>query len=146
MWYNFLSKAIASRTNEPSIQWTLATCMFLPGMACAVAPRQILNLSLRKEKKKEINSLSVVIFQFFGMQACLVGTLVGTCRMTEQAYQTFAAAMVPFFGINFYYCFRQPIVAPLAMLADFVNNLVMSQLALAGATLLRGATKGTKKV
>lgn len=145
MWYNFISQAIATRTNEPSIQWALASCMFLPGMACVVAPRQLLNLSFIAEKKKEINSTSLLIFQCFGMQACLVGTVLGTCRMTEQAYQAFAAAMVPFFGINYYYHFVKPISAPLPMLADFVNNVVMSQLALAGAILLRGSTKGTKK-
>ena len=143
MWHNVLSGAIAARTNEPSIQWTLAWFMFLPGVACVVAPRKVLNMSLREEKKKDINSTALLIFQFFGMQACLVGTVVGTCRMTEQAYQSFAAAMVPFFGINYYYHFVKPTIAPLAMLADFLNNVVMSQLALAGAMLLnrRGTTK-----
>ena len=133
---NFLSNAIASRMSEPTIQRTLASCMFLPGLACVVAPRRLLNLSLCNDKKQDISDTALVIFQFFGMQACLVGTVLGTCRMTEQSYRAFATAMIPFLGINYYYRYMNPIIAPWPMLADFVNNIIMCQVALAGAALL----------
>ena len=53
--------------------------------------------------------------------------------MTTNAYKSFAAAMIPFFGFNYYYHFVKPFIAPIPLLADFVNNVIMSQLALAGA-------------
>lgn len=109
--------------------------MFLPGVACVLAPRRLLTLALCQDKR-DISGTTVLTFQFFGMQACLVGTVLGTCRMTEQSYRAFAAAMLPFFGINYYYRFIKPTIAPWPMLADFVNNVIMSQLALAGAKLL----------
>lgn len=140
-----LSNALASRLTEATIQRTMAMCMFLPGLACVVAPKTLLKLSLRKEKQQEAQSdTTALIFQFFGMQACLVGTVLGTCRMTTQAYNAFAAAMLPFFGINYYYHFCVPTIAPLPMLADFINNFIMSQLALAGAKLLASSKDRNK--
>lgn len=61
--------------------------------------------------------------------------------MTPSSYKAFAAAMLPFFGFNYYFHFVKPTIAPLSMLADFVNNALMSQLALAGAFLLEKPTK-----
>lgn len=49
--------------------------------------------------------------------------------------------MIPYFGFNFYCHFVKPFIAPLPMLADFVNNVIMSQIALAGAHLLEQKKK-----
>lgn len=142
---DFLGGLVAARMSESTIQQTLACCMFLPGAACVLAPRKLLQLSLRQEKRNEITDTTLLIFQFFGMQACLVGTVLGTCKMTQESYRAFAAAMIPFFGINYYYHFVKPTIAPLPMLADFINNVVMSQIALAGALLLGSKNSGTQQ-
>jgi len=124
--------------------------MFFPGLLCVIAPRPLLDLSLTEERKKEdtaaaANDTTVLIFQCFGAQACLVGTVLATCRMTPQSYRAFAAAMIPFFGFNWYFRFVEPVVAPLPMLADFINNVLLSQIALAGAYLLEQQQQQRKK-
>jgi len=138
--------AIASRLSEPTIQKILASCMLFPGFACAVAPRTLLETSLCEDRRREeISDTTLLVFRCFGAQACLVGIVLGTCRMTPRSYAAFAAAMIPFVGFNFYYGIVDPvIISPIPMLADFVNNVVMCQLALAGAKLL-GGTEDDKK-
>jgi len=106
-----------------------------------VFPRPLLEMSLTKARLAHINDSTLIVFQCFGSQACLVGAVLATCRMTPQTYKAFAAAMIPYFGFNFYCHFVKPFIAPLPMLADFVNNVIMSQIALAGAHLLEQKKK-----
>ncbi|KAL9180169.1 hypothetical protein ACHAXT_008139 [Thalassiosira profunda] len=124
-----------------AIRATLAGCMFAPGLLCVVAPYPLLRLSLRPERRDQINALSLLLFRCFGAQACLVGTVLGFCEMTPTTFRAFATAMVPFFGFNFYYHFVDPWIEPLPMFADFINNAVMGLAALKAAMLLDGKKK-----
>jgi hypothetical protein len=56
--------------------------------------------------------------------------------MNVTTYKAFSAAMLPFYGFNIYFGLIHPVIAPLPMLADFINNVVMSQLALVAAAML----------
>jgi hypothetical protein len=115
--------------------------MYIPGALCILAPSRLLRLSLRPEKRSQINDLSLLLFRCFGAQACLVGSVLATCEMTPKTFRAFASAMIPFFGFNFYYGVVDPWIAPLPMVADFVNNVSMCLFALKGARLLDGGER-----
>lgn len=123
--------------NRARLRWIqagLATPFLGMGGWCLLTPGMVERLSLRPEHVID-SPVSHLLLSCFGAQAMLCGLLILLCRFSRRAFLVFGLlASLPFFGFNVYFYFIEPLFTPL-MLLDFVGNIAILVLCLAGAAL-----------
>jgi hypothetical protein len=67
----------------------------------------------------------------FGAQAVLFGLMALVTRWSARSFAVFAAALLPFFGFNYWFHYEVPVLTSIGML-DFAGNVTMLVLAVLG--------------
>ncbi|WP_017666105.1 hypothetical protein [Porphyrobacter sp. AAP82] len=67
----------------------------------------------------------------FGAQALLFGLMVLVTRWSARSFAVFAVLLLPFFGFNYWFHYREPVLTSIGML-DFAGNAAMLVLAAIG--------------
>jgi hypothetical protein len=113
------------------IQRSLASVFLLLGGWCLLAPAQVERLALRPEYVIG-NATSALLMGCFGAQAVLAGVVILCSRFTPRTFLVFGlAGSLPFVCFNYYFYFVQPMFTAW-MLLDFVGNIAILSLCLAG--------------
>ena len=130
----------------------LAFCMGFPGLLCLLAPRRLLEFSMEDTTgRKGFNDLTVLIFQCFGSQAMLVGTVLYSAeRLGASGFKAFAAAMVPYLAFNVNVMTKGANVAGTRLkyipnMCDMINNAAMLAVAMVGLKLSANDDAGKDK-
>jgi hypothetical protein len=113
------------RTSQKIIGLTFTTM----GLAVLFFPITTLRLSLTDQSFSSICNFGQVIpatkliFQCFGAQATLCGTLILCTNFTKQSYLIFASAIAPFFWFD-YWAWERGFVNALGAVGDALGNLI----------------------
>lgn len=103
---------------------------------CLVAPHMVERLSLQPDHQM-LTVASAVLIGCFGAQAVLCGVLLAVARFDARAFLVFGlAGSIPFFVFNAYFVFVSRMFTSW-MLLDFVGNLAILGLGLAGFAIMR---------
>ena len=114
-----------------TIQRSLALVFLGLGGWALFFPSQVLSLGIRPELYSG-DRVTVIIMGCFGAQAVLGGTVMLLSRFTPTTFLVFGAlGSVPFFLFNYYFVFVEPIFTRW-MLLDFVGNIAILGLCVAG--------------
>lgn len=118
------------------LQRALALIFLGLGGWCLLAPGQVETLVLRPEFVVG-NATSALLMGCFGAQAVLAGIAIWFSRFTARTFLVFGiAGSVPFFCFNYYFYFVRAMFTPW-MLLDFIGNVGILALCLAGWRLAR---------
>ena len=111
-------------------QTLIATVFLLLGGWALFAPGHVIDVAI-SEAYRENTFLSRFIMACFGSQAVLFGIMALVTKWSSRGFAVFAAALLPFFGFNYYFHYEEPVLTSIGML-DFAGNTVMFILAIAG--------------
>ncbi len=111
-------------------QHCIALVFLLLGGWALFAPGNVIDLAM-SEAYRENTFLTRFIMACFGSQAVLFGIMALVTSWSARGFAVFAAALIPFFGFNYYFHYEVPVLTSIGML-DFAGNAVMFVLALAG--------------
>lgn len=73
------------------------------GAGCVVASETVLDLSLREPTGVSDNATSRLLFQCFGAQAILCGTLLSVAELGRRGFAVWGSCMLPFVAFDAYY-------------------------------------------
>jgi hypothetical protein len=108
-------------------------CLFAPGMV----ERLMINPAYQ-----HLSATSALFIGCFGAQAVLGGLFVWFSRFTQTTFLVYAAALLPFFGFNYWFVYEMPILNRW-MALDFAANAAMLALSLWGWRMMRGINDKT---
>lgn len=113
--------------NEPTlpIQWprkVLGAAYLFLGLATMAMPDLMIEISV--QDTSQINSLTRLIFQCFGLQASLFGILALVSRFTRTTYIVIGAAILPIFAFDYWFYAVVPVLTLAGSLVDAIFNAV----------------------
>jgi hypothetical protein len=117
-------------------QFLIAAVFLVLGGWCLFAPASVIDLAV-SEAYRDSTFLTRFTMACFGAQAVLFGVMALVTRWTARAFAVFAAALLPFFGFNYWFHYQEPVLTSIGML-DFAGNLAMLVLAVFGWRAARG--------
>ncbi|KAJ3408347.1 hypothetical protein HDU80_006031 [Chytriomyces hyalinus] len=103
------------------------------GLASVLFPETALRLfladdaytSILAKGGKTVIPAARIIFQCFGSQAALCGTLILTSEFTAATFKTFGLAMIPYFLFD-YWAWKHNFVSTLGAVGDGLGNIVFA--------------------
>lgn len=121
---------MSARSSARTAQFLIAAVFLLLGGWALFAPTSVIDLAV-SEAYRESTFLTRFTMACFGAQAVLFGVMALVTRWSARAFAVFAAALLPFFGFNYWFHYREPVLTSIGML-DFAGNLAMLVLAIIG--------------
>ena len=94
------------------------------------APASVIDLAITKAYRDD-TFLARFTMACFGAQAVLFGLMALAVRWSARAFLVFAVLLLPFFGFNYWFHYRVPVLTSIGML-DFAGNITMLVLAILG--------------
>ena len=117
-------------------QFLIAAVFLILGGWALFAPASVIELAFT-EPYRDTGFINRFTIACFGSQAVLFGLMALVTRWTARSFAVFAAALLPFFGFNYWFHYRVPVLTSIGML-DFAGNAVMLVLAVLGWRAARG--------
>ncbi len=112
------------------IQRLIALPYFGLGGWCLFAPHMVERMTINPEYQ-HLSETSALLIGCFGAQAVLGGLFIWFSRFTRASSLTYAVALLPFFGFNYYFVYELPILNRW-MALDFGSNAAMFILSIWG--------------
>ncbi len=112
------------------IQRLIALPYFGLGGWCLFAPHMVERMTINPEYQ-HLSATSALLIGCFGAQAVLGGLFIWFSRFTRASFLTYAVALLPFFGFNYYFVYELPIFNHW-MALDFGSNAAMFILSIWG--------------
>lgn len=107
------------------VQWprkVLGAAYLFLGLATMAMPDLMIVISVQDTSQS--NSLTRLIFQCFGLQACLFGILALASRFTRTTYIVIGAAILPVFIFDYWFYAVDPVLTLAGSLIDAIFNVV----------------------
>ena len=111
-------------------QFLIAAVFLILGGWCLFAPASVIELAVT-EAYQDSTFLTRFTMACFGAQAVLFGLMALVTRWSATAFAAFAGLLLPFFGFNYWFHYREPVLTSIGML-DFAGNVTMLALAIIG--------------
>lgn len=111
-------------------QFLIAAVFLVLGGWCLFAPANVIALAIT-EAYRDSTYLTRFTMACFGAQAVLFGLMALVTRWSARSFAIFAALLLPFFGFNYWFHYREPVLTSIGML-DFAGNVTMLVLAVLG--------------
>jgi hypothetical protein len=111
-------------------QLLIAAVFLLLGGWALLAPASVIELAITAPYR-DAAFLTRFTMACFGAQAVLFGVMALVTRWSARSFAVFAAALLPFFGFNYWFHYEVPVLTSIGML-DFAGNAVMLVLAILG--------------
>lgn len=111
-------------------QFLIAAVFLLLGGWALFAPASVIDLAVTPAYQSN-TFLARFTMACFGAQAVLFGVMALVTQWSARAFLVFAVLLLPFFGFNYWFHDRVPVLTSIGML-DFAGNLVMLVLAFIG--------------
>lgn len=111
-------------------QFLIAAVFLLLGGWALLAPASVIDLAVT-EPYRDAAFLTRFAVACFGAQAVLFGLMALVVRWSARGFAVFAVLLLPFFGFNWWFHYREPVLTSIGML-DFAGNLTMLVLAVLG--------------
>ena len=111
-------------------QFLIAAVFLVLGGWCLFAPASVIDLAI-PEAYRDSTYLTRFTMACFGAQAVLFGLMALVTRWSARAFAVFAVLLLPFFGFNYWFHYREPVLTSIGML-DFAGNVTMLVLAVLG--------------
>lgn len=112
------------------------------GAACVLAPETVLNMSLAQPKGVADNATSRLIFQCFGSQAMLCGTLLAVSKLDRRGFAVWGSCMVPYVVFDAHY-YAKGALSPLGAIGDLAGNVFFLACSAYSYSALKPETKVT---
>jgi hypothetical protein len=117
-------------------QFLIAAVFLLLGGWSLFAPASVIELAITPAYR-DSSFLTRFTMACFGAQAVLFGLMALVTRWNARSFAVFAVLLLPFFGFNYWFHYRVPVLTSIGML-DFAGNAVMLVLAILGWRAARG--------
>jgi len=111
-------------------QFLIAAVFLILGGWCLFAPASVIDLAIT-EAYRDSTYLTRFTMACFGAQAVLFGMMALVTRWNARSFAVFAVLLLPFFGFNYWFHYRVPVLTSIGML-DFAGNVTMLVLAVIG--------------
>jgi hypothetical protein len=112
------------------VQYYIAAVFVALGAWCMVVPGTVISLTVRPQYQTD-HPLALLAIGAFGAQAILAGLFAAFSSFTRRTFQVFGIALLPFFGFDAWFYWRQPIFNEFILL-DFIGNALMLALCIRG--------------
>lgn len=117
-------------------QFLIAAVFLTLGGWCLFAPASVIELAIT-EPYRDSAYLTRFTMACFGAQAVLFGLMALITRWSARSFAIFALLLLPFFGFNYWFHYRVPVLTSIGMI-DFAGNAAMLVLAIIGWRAARG--------
>jgi hypothetical protein len=121
-------------------QFLIAAVFLILGGWALFAPASVIALAVTPAYQ-DAAYLTRFTMACFGAQAVLFGLMALVTHWNARAFAVFALLLMPFFGFNYWFHYREPVLTSIGML-DFAGNLTMLGLAVLGWRAARAAEAG----
>jgi hypothetical protein len=111
-------------------QSLIAAVFLILGGWCLFAPASVIDLAFT-EPYRDIGFINRFTIACFGSQAVLFGLMALVTRWNARSFAVFALLLLPFFGFNYWFHYKVPVLTSIGML-DFAGNVTMLVLAVLG--------------
>jgi hypothetical protein len=111
-------------------QFLIAAVFLMLGGWCLFAPISVIELAFT-EAYRDTGFINRFTIACFGAQAVLFGIMALATRWNARAFLVFAVLLLPFFGFNYWFHYKVPVLTSIGML-DFAGNVTMFALAVIG--------------
>lgn len=111
-------------------QFLIAAVFLALGGWALLAPASVIEFAVTKAYQ-DSTFLTRFTMACFGAQAVLFGLMALATRWRARSFAVFAAGLLPFFGFNWYFHYKVPVLTSIGML-DFAGNVTMLVLAIIG--------------
>lgn len=118
-------------------QFLIAAVFLGLGGWCLFAPASVIELAIT-EAYRDTSFINRFTIACFGAQAVLFGLMALVTRWHALSFAVFGAALLPFFGFNYWFHYEVPVLTSIGML-DFAGNATMLVLAIFGWRAARAA-------
>ena len=106
-----------------TIQRILASVFFVLGGWALFFPNMVIELGVNEPYRSD-SYLETLLMACFGAQAMIAGTFAWFSRFTKTTFIAYAIILLPFFGFNYWFVIREPVMNEL-MLIDLAGNVLM---------------------
>jgi hypothetical protein len=117
------------------LQYAIAFVFLTLGAWCLIGPASVIALTVRPEYQ-DLSPLTVVSVGAFGAQAILGGLFAAFSIFTRRTFLGYGIAQLPFFVLDWWFLYREPIFNELILL-DVVGNVAMLALCARGYLVSR---------
>ena len=111
-------------------QFLIAAVFLILGGWSLFAPTSVIELAIT-EGYRDTSFINRFTIACFGAQAVLFGLMALVTRWTARSFAVFAVLLLPFFGFNYWFHYKVPVLTSIGML-DFAGNVTMLVLAIIG--------------
>ena len=111
-------------------QFLIAAVFLMLGGWALFGPASVIDLAVT-EAYRDSTYLTRFTMACFGAQAVLFGLMALVTRWDARSFIVFALLLLPFFGFNYWFHYREPVLTSIGML-DFAGNVTMLVLAVLG--------------
>jgi hypothetical protein len=118
-------------------QFLIAAVFLILGGWALFAPASVIALAVAPAYQ-DASFLTRFTMACFGAQAVLFGLMALFTRWSAHSFAIFAVLLLPFFGFNYWFHYREPVLTSIGML-DFAGNVTMLVLAVLGWRAARAA-------
>jgi hypothetical protein len=116
------------------LQYAIAAVFLVLGGWCVVWPSSVVALAVRPDHQSN-DPLVLISLGAFGAQAMLAGLFAALSRFTKWTFAGFGAAVLPFFGFDWWFYAVEPVFNELILL-DALGNVIFVALCARGYALL----------
>jgi len=127
---------MTARTIQLIAQFLIAAVFLLLGGWALFGPSSVIDLAVTA-RYQDSTFLTRFAIACFGAQAVLFGLMTLVVRWSARGFLAFAVLLLPFFGFNWYFHYKVPVLTSIGML-DFAGNVTMLVLAMIGWRAARG--------
>ncbi len=111
-------------------QFLIAAIFLILGGWCLFAPTSVIELAFT-QGYRDTSFINRFTIACFGSQAVLFGLMALVTRWNARSFAVFAVLLLPFFGFNYWFHYKVPVLTSIGML-DFAGNVTMLVLAILG--------------
>jgi hypothetical protein len=111
-------------------QFLIAAVFLILGGWALFVPASVIELAFT-EAYRDTNFINRFTIACFGSQAVLFGLMALVTCWNARSFAVFAVLLLPFFGFNYWFHYKVPVLTSIGML-DFAGNVTMLVLAILG--------------
>ncbi|HSF12945.1 MAG TPA: hypothetical protein VLA50_08230 [Erythrobacter sp.] len=111
-------------------QFLIAVVFLALGGWALFAPANVIALAITEPYRSD-SFFARFAVACFGAQAVMFGLVTPFTTWNGRSFAVFAVLLLPFFGFNYWFHYREPVLTSIGML-DFAGNVTMLVLAVLG--------------
>lgn len=121
---------MSARTVKFGAQFLIAAVFLTLGGWALFLPASAIELAIAEPYRNDSYFARFAV-ACFGAQAVLFGLMALVTRWSARSFAIFAVLLLPFFGFNYWFHYKVPLLTTIGML-DFAGNMTMLVLAIIG--------------